>query len=54
MWESLLGILNLDAKQLARRRSFENGHNGYFESRRGLYAVDVANQRVRKFLKIRN
>lgn len=49
-----LSILNLDGKLLARGRTFENGHNVYSDSRGDLYAVDTANQRVQKFVKISN
>ena len=47
-----LTILNLDGQLLARGRTFENGHNVYSNSRGDLYAVDTANQRVQKFLKV--
>lgn len=48
-----LSILTLDGELLARGRTFENAHNVYGDSRGDLYAVDVANQRVQKFVKIR-
>ena len=47
-----LSILNLDGELLARGRTFEYGHNVYSDSRGDLYAVDVANQRVQKFVKV--
>ena len=47
-----LSILNLDGELLARGRTFEFGHNVYSDSHGDLYAVDVANQRVQKFVKI--
>ena len=47
-----LSIFNLDGKLLARGRTFEQGHNVYSDSRGDLYAVDVANQRVQKFVKV--
>ena len=47
-----LSILTLDGQLLARGRTFENGHNIYSNSRGDLYAVDTANQRVQKFLKV--
>ncbi len=49
-----LTILNLDGQLMARGRTFENGHNVYSDSRGDLYAVDTANQRVQKFLKVSN
>nr|ABZ06475.1 putative NHL repeat protein [uncultured marine microorganism HF4000_010I05] len=48
-----LSILNLEGELLARGRTFEFGHNVYSDSNGDLYAVDVANQRVQKFVKIR-
>ena len=47
-----LSIYNLDGKLLARGRTFEFGHNVYSDSRGDIYAVDTANQRVQKFVKI--
>ena len=47
-----LSIFNLDGELLARGRTFEQGHNVYSDSRGDLYAVDVANQRVQKFVKV--
>jgi len=47
-----LSVLNLDGELLARGRTFEFGHNVYSDSRGDLYAVDVANQRVQKFVKV--
>lgn len=49
-----LTILNLDGHILARGRTFENGHNVYSNSGGDLYAVDTANQRVQKFLRVSN
>ncbi|MCI0798265.1 MAG: hypothetical protein J4O06_05750, partial [Chloroflexi bacterium] len=49
-----LSILNLEGELLARGRTFENGHNVYSDSRGDLYAVDTANQRVQKFVKVEN
>ena len=46
-----ISILDLDGKLLARGRTFEFGHNVYTDSRGDIYAVDVANQRVQKFVK---
>ena len=46
-----LSVFNLDGELLARGRTFENGHNVYSDSLGDLYAVDVANQRVQKFVK---
>ena len=47
-----LSVLSLDGVLLARGRTFEYGHNVYSDSRGDLYAVDVANQRVQKFVKL--
>ena len=47
-----LTILDLEGQLIARGRTFENGHNVYSNSRGDLYAVDTANQRVQKFLKV--
>ena len=47
-----LSILNLDGELLARGRTFENGHNVYSDSHGDVYAVDVTNNRVQKFVKI--
>ncbi len=47
-----LSVLSLDGALLARGRTFEYGHNVYSDSRGDLYAVDVANQRVQKFVKL--
>ena len=47
-----LSILNLDRELLARGRTYENGHNVYSDSHGDLYAVDVTNNRVQKFVKI--
>lgn len=47
-----LSVLSLDGELLARGRTFEYGHNVYSDSRGDLYAVDVANQRVQKFVKL--
>ena len=47
-----LSIYNLDGELLARGRTFEFGHNVYSDSRGDIYAVDTANQRVQKFVKI--
>ena len=48
-----LSILNLDGELLARGRTFEQGHNVYSDSHGDLYAVDVPNQKVQKFVKIK-
>ena len=48
-----ISILNLDGKLLARGRTFEYGHNVYTDSHGDIYAVDVANQRVQKFVRQR-
>ena len=48
-----ISILDLDGKLLARGRTFEYGHNVYTDSRGDIYAVDVANQRVQKFVRQR-
>lgn len=47
-----LSILSLDGRLLARGRTFEYGHNVYSDSRGDLYAADVANQRIQKFIKV--
>ena len=47
-----LSIYNLEGELLARGRTFEFGHNVYSDSRGDIYAVDTANQRVQKFVKI--
>ena len=47
-----LSILNLEGELLARGRTFEFGHNVYSDSHGDLYAVDGANQRVQKFVKV--
>ncbi len=47
-----LSVLNLDGELLARGRTFEYGHNVFSDSKGDLYAVDVANQRVQKFVRI--
>ena len=49
-----ISILDLDGKLLSRGRTFEYGHNVYTDSRGDIYAVDVANQRVQKFVKQRS
>lgn len=46
-----ISILDLDGNLLARGRTFEYGHNVYTDSRGDIYAVDVANQRVQKFVR---
>ena len=48
-----ISILDLDGKLLARGRTFEYGHNVYTDSHGDIYAVDVANQRVQKFVRQR-
>ena len=48
----LLSMFNLNGELLARGRSFENGHNVDSDSRGDLYAVDTADMRVQKFVKI--
>lgn len=45
-------VLNLDGELLARGRTFEIGHNIYSDSRGDLYAADVQNQRIQKFVKV--
>ena len=47
-----LSVLTLEGELLSRGRTFENGHNVYSDSRGDLYAVDTANQRVQKFVKV--
>ncbi len=46
-----LSIFNLDGELLARGRTFENAHNVYGDSQGNLYAADVANHRIQKFVK---
>ncbi|PKB67438.1 MAG: hypothetical protein BZY81_04725 [SAR202 cluster bacterium Io17-Chloro-G4] len=46
-----ISILDLEGRLLARGRTFEYGHNVYTDSQGNIYAVDVANQRVQKFVK---
>ena len=47
-----LSIFNLDGELLARGRTFENAHHVYTDSRGDIYAVDTANQRVQKFVRV--
>ena len=46
-----LSVLNLDGQLLTRGRTVEFGHNVFSDSRGDLYAVDVAYQRLQKFVK---
>lgn len=46
-----LSIFNLSGELLARGRTFENSHHVYGNSRGDLYATDVANHRLQKFVK---
>ncbi len=46
-----LSIFNMAGELLARGRTFENAHNVYGNSRGDLYAADVANHRIQKFVK---
>ena len=45
-------VLNLEGELLARGRTFEIGHNIYSDSRGDLYAAEVQNERIQKFVKV--